>query len=79
MPHKNDLLFEFRAQRIEIAEQHIELQRQRRQMELQIRRTADIQGQLDRLQMAVERAAHDVADVRGPAVKSLPAKRTRAN
>ena len=77
---KNDLLFELRAQRIELEQQHTDLQRQRRQMELQVRRTADIQGQLDRLQMAVERAERKVNDgFEAAKSKVLPPKCGRAN
>jgi len=48
---------EMTEQRRVIEQQHIEIQRQRRQIEVQIRRSADMQVQLDRILNALAHAA----------------------
>ena len=58
--------------------QQAELQRQRRQMELSVRRTADLQGQVDRLQSLVARSEASAYDIKAPAM-SRPIRRARAN
>ncbi len=50
LSHKNPL-------RLPIEQQWMEMQRQRRQMELHVRRTADLQAELDVFKVALQRAA----------------------
>lgn len=78
MSSMKTLLEELTALRLMSDLQHIEMQRQRRQMELSVRRTADLQGQLDRLQRLFERAERALQDVKAPA-RSSASKRVRAN
>ena len=55
MADRPTLRAELQAQRRLIDEQHIEIRRQRRQIELQFRRTADMQAQIDELKGLLRR------------------------
>jgi hypothetical protein len=56
MAGRTTLRSELQAQQRVIDGQRIEIERQRRQMELQFRRTADIQVQIDRIQLTLQQA-----------------------
>ena len=76
MASKNDVRAALRGHDEQIEEQSIELRRLRRQVELSVRRTADLQAVVDRLQLTVERAERVAAEIEF-SPKRLQAKRAR--